>query len=386
MKVLVVCGSYPPIKCGVGDYANILYSKMAEKVDITVLTSKTVSNDNMRGIKILNVVEKWKGFGLIRFILRLIKKEKYDLVHFQFPTSEYVSNSIAFYVFLPLILRLKRIKVIYTIHEYSDNRWISKVLRKPAIYMSNRIVVVEDRFKFDIFKHNKLINKNKIEVVHIGPNIPHSSLSCEESEELRSLVLENRQNQITRIVSYFGFINLSKRLDVLLNAFAELKKENRLLTLLLIIGEFNSDKCPPEYFKELQRIIDDNHLKENIYVTNFVEAEHVGDYFKISDAAILLFKNGASVRNGSLLAAQQEGLSIITTKPINNLDYFKTEQFKLVENEVDQVKSALLDLQNNPVQKYEAYGMSRWDDIVEQHLKIYLDVLGEKNERHQIKG
>lgn len=379
MKILVICGSFPPVKCGVGDYAYTLYNKMADKADITVLTSKKACSDNTTNIKVLNIIDKWRGLSLIRTVLRIIKKEKIDLVHFQFPTVEYGKFSFALFIMLPIILRLKRIRVVYTFHEYSNNRWVSKLLRKPAIYMSNKIIVVDDGFKPDIYARNRLINKRKIDVVHIGSNIPKSTLSDERLMELRKTILDNTSNHITNIIAYFGFINVAKRMDILFNALAQLKKEGKLSTMLLIIGEFNSEKCPVELFEELQNIIEKNQLREYIHVTGYIDATHVGDYLKLSDAAVLLFKNGVSVRNGSMLAAQQEGLRIITTKPSANIDYFENDQFRLVENDVEQVMQEILDLQSHPVDKYNFNNVADWDDIVARHLEIYSDVLKGKN-------
>ncbi len=371
MKVLVICGSFPPIRCGVGDYANVLYNNMAEKVDVTVLTSKDAKVMNSSNLKVINSIDKWKGLSLIKAILKEIKKGKYDLVHFQFPTSEYVESSIMLFIILPLILRLKGIKVVYTIHEYSNNRWISKVLRKPAIYCSNSIIVVEDAFKGDIIKRNKLINKKKINIIHIGANVPKSTKSNEEIVSLRNKILSDKHTGIERIVGYFGFINVAKRMDVILQAFAELKNENKLRTLLLIIGEFNSEKCPQELFDELKNIVIQNGLEDYIYVTGYVEDREVGDYFMASDVALLLFKNGVSVRNGSMLAAKQEGKKIITTRPTSNFDYFDNEQFVLIENEVEMVKSEILRIQDNEQEKFNQGNDDPWDAIVQKHLDIY---------------
>ncbi|MBD5100774.1 MAG: glycosyltransferase [Clostridiales bacterium] len=375
MKVLVVCGSFPPIKCGVGDYANVLYNKMADKIDVTVLTSKNADVPTDSKVKIINSIEKWKGYSLYKAILKEIKRGKYDLVHFQFPTSEYVNSSIMLFIVLPIILKLRGIKVVYTIHEYSNNRWISKVLRKPAIYCSNRIIVVEDAFKSDILKRNKLINKNKINIIHIGANVPKSTKTKDEILCLRNKILTDRRVGIEKIVGYFGFINVSKRLDIILQAFAELKNENKLKSLLLIIGEFNSEKCPQELFDELQNIIKNNELEDYIYITGYVEDLEVGDYLKASDATVFLFKNGVSVRNGSMLAAQQEGRTIITTRPTNNLEYFDNGQFRLVENDVETVKAEILRAQDNPTENFIQNDNDPWDAIVHKHIEIYEELV-----------
>lgn len=374
MKILLISGSYPPIKCGVGDYTYMLCNELAKEHDISVLTSKNAYSGNS-GITVLNRISTWKGIKLVREIVREIKKGEYDIVHFQFPTSEYVRTSFAFYVLLPIILKLKRIKTVYTIHEYSNNSYISKLMRKPAIYCSKRVIVVESSFKQEIIKRNKFINKNKIRVINIGSNIPKSTASFEQVKKLRFSIL-NEQNQNNIIIAYFGFVNEAKCLDIILKALGELKCENNLKSTFLIIGEFNDRKCNSVMYERLVNIIKSYGLDDNIYITGYVENNKVGDYFRAADVALLLFKNGVSLRNGSMLAAQQEGIKIITSVPKYDFEYFNNKQFCLIENEVEQVKNEIVNIQNEGVMRYNKNEFVQWHNIACEHIQLYKDLIG----------
>jgi glycosyltransferase involved in cell wall biosynthesis len=379
MKVLVISGSYHPIKCGVGDYTKILCEKLAEKIDVSVLTSNKASAENNSNVTILNKIESWKGIKLLHIILREIKRSGYDLVHFQFPTTEYIKNSIAFYIVLPIILRIKRIKVVYTLHEYGDNSWISKLLRKPAIMFSNRVIIVDDKFKSELFKNNKCISKKKVSIIHIGANVPKSTSSSEDIVNLRQHILTKVDSRCNKIIAYFGFINEGKCVDILLEAMACLKHKGLLTSMLLIVGEFNGEKCSAQFYEKLVSIIKQNNLEKFIYVTGYVADKDVGNYLIASDIACLLFKRGVSIRNGSVLAAQQEGIPIITSKPTYDFDMFKSKQFILVDNNVEQVENAILDFQSSTQNREKFNTIDMWEEAVEKHIELYHDLIANEN-------
>lgn len=375
MKILFISGTFPPIKCGVGDYTYMLCKELAKGQNISVLTSKEAKLSDLN-IEVKNFISSWKGISIIRNVVREIKKDNYDIVHFQFPTSKYVRKSICFHLLLPLILRLKGIKVVYTIHEYSNNSFISKLVRKSAIYFSNRVIVVEESFREEILKRNRFINKNKLKVINIGSNIAKSYATNQQIIDLRKQILLKKMCSYSKIIAYFGFINEAKCFDIVLKAFGELKRIGKLDSLLLIIGDFNSDKCSKSLFVDLASIISNYGIDENIFVTGYVDNDMVGDYLRVADGALLLFKNGASVRNGSILAAQQEGLKIITSIPNEkNLKYFNNNQFFLVENNVEQIMRAIIDLQDNKMEFNNQSNVAEWSFIASEHIKLYENML-----------
>lgn len=364
MKILIISGSYPPIKCGVGDYTYILANKLSENADVTVLTSIDAGCHVDGKVTVKNVVKKWSGLYVVKTILKEIKNCKYDVVHIQFPTVKYKRNSIANYVFLPFILRLKKVKVVYTLHEYSNNSKLSKAVRIPSILCANRIVIVDNLFQKELFEKFKR-RKDKIRYINIGANVERSSATDLEIGLLRKTLKRGDE----KLLAHFGFVNRSKRLDLILKAMAELKNEGRLNSRLVLVGEFSEECCGKELYSELNSIITENCLKDNITVTGYVES-NVGDYFRASDSAIMLFNNGVSVRNGSVLAAQQEGVRIITSKPVRDINVFGN-QFYYVENTVESVKESIISVQNEGVKVYEIGDAFSWDVIKDKHLSVY---------------
>ena len=367
-NVLIISGSYPKIKCGVGDYTNVLYSYLNNKeinknYNFEILTSNKAIN--FYNPKIHNIIKKWSGFYIIKTILKFAKN--YDIVHFEFPSAEYNSKSFAFYVLLPVLLRFKKIKVVYTFHEYSNNTRISKLVRVPAIRCSNKIITVDMQFYNEI--NHKFKCQNNLYYIPIGPNVEKSTILISEIKEKRNVILN--KYKVAKIISYFGFIDESKCMYETLLSLGKLKEEGKLDSVLLIIGEFNQNKCSKEYYNLLVECIEKYNLKENILITGYLESNEVGNYLKISDAALLLYKNGISLRNGSMLAAYQENIPIITSKNSQENDFFKQKNFVLISNGIDSICNAIMNLQEGKFSPCENNTPISWKNIAQEHIKVY---------------
>ena len=90
MRILLVSGSYPPHRCGVGDYVYQLAKTLSENktLEIAVLTS-VIRNVNInRNVKVFNCMTSWKIRDLFQ-ALSVVRQFKPDIVHIQYPTQGY---------------------------------------------------------------------------------------------------------------------------------------------------------------------------------------------------------------------------------------------------------------------------------------------------------
>lgn len=181
----------------------------------------------------------------------------------------------------------------------------------PSFLFANEIIVVDPQFEVDIKKIP--LCKKKVRTIRIGSNIVPSVAPNDKIIELHnSLVKDNM-----KLMSYFGFINEYKCFLELVEAIKHLKDAGKLKSKLVVIGEL---KESDEYHKKVLEKIREYNLDNDIIVTGYLK-DSVGDYLKASDFAVLPFYYGISVRNGSFLAAYQEGIDIITTKGDKNFPY-----------------------------------------------------------------
>ena len=368
IKVLIICGSFPPIKCGVGDYTSRLAESLADNgAEVTVLTSdKSMTLEYGSKYNIKNCISKWNGINLLKSVLKEAGKG-YDIVHIQFPSIIYTDSKINW--LLPLFLRLIGKKVIYTFHEYYNS-----YSRLAAVIFSNQIVVVDKFFEQEINRQYKNLMNKKINLIKIGSSIPKSNLSNEKIVNLRKNILENQNcaDGISKIISYFGFMNSNKKIELTLKAMGNLKRKEKLYSLFMIIGDFYAvNRDMQIYQQQLKEIIKNEKLEKYVYITGFQQDNCVGDFLCASDAAILLFDNGVSARNSSFLAVIQENIPVITTKP--RISDFYGEGVFFINNKIDEIEECILKLQDDIL--LDNVHIDRktisWDEIAKKHISVY---------------
>ena len=363
MKVAFITGAMPPAKCGVGDYTDVLISNLVnEGVDIHVITNVEYGEIN-KLYTLHNVVKKWYCFNFFKTVISTLKKTGCELVHIQYPTISY--KAFIEINLLPILLRFFGYKVVYTIHEYSQRPFLSRVRRWPSIFGSNKVIVVEELFKKDIIKIPFFkFSKRKIEVINIGSNIPKSSLSLKEIQNLKNSLFNDYKGLVA---SYFGFINENKEFLITIETMGNLKKTNKLFFKLLIISQLDIEDS---YQKEVIDLIKKFDLEDNIKITGFIPKENVGNYIACSDFAISLFSKGLSVRNGSFLALYQEGIKVITSLPINEYPINLENVIYIKKNTVFNLENALFEILKTSLNK-DFQQITDWKGISKRHISIY---------------
>jgi glycosyltransferase involved in cell wall biosynthesis len=115
------------------------------------------------------------------------------------------------------------------------------------------------------------------------------------------------------LVAYFGLLSRSKGADLLVEALAQLDP-NRPWRLLIIGG---SATAPADiaFAAELEAQITRLGLDQRVIRTGHVDAASVSAHLLAADCAALPFRDGASLRRGSLLAALAHGCPLLTTTP-----------------------------------------------------------------------
>ena len=135
MKILLISPSYPPVVCGVGDYAsNLAYSLKESSIEVEVCSSSSDSE---------LVLESWSVLSLSR-IVRFVKASKADIVHFQHPTS--ITPSVGFQLLLPIAIRLlTKASCVITVHEYEQRySWLSRLRTRLLCRLYKNVIVSTD--------------------------------------------------------------------------------------------------------------------------------------------------------------------------------------------------------------------------------------------------
>lgn len=381
MKVLLICGSLPPARCGVGDYTHTLANAMFDiGIDVSVMTSVEM-NPQFAKYKVLNCITQWGGKTLLKEIDEYLKGE-YDIVHFELPFLALKRENVFSVFGLPYILRKYSKKLVCTLHEYSGKGW-KRFLRKlecfPIISLSDAVFVVEPKFRTEI----SMIFKNKnIYFVQIHANVHKTSASDLELKTLYDGLIKNNP-QVDNVISSFGFVASNKKVDVVLEALNILKNKGELKSIFVICGELDSTvEKVKEYQDRLKQYIIDNELSDYVYITGYLKEQEVGKYLKASDMAVLLYEEGASVRHGACLAVLQEGVQLITSGK-QNQELFSTDdipqgQIILVENDPVKLSQQLIKLQGNRNTYIVSDNVFSPLATAEKHRDLYEKILGER--------
>jgi glycosyltransferase involved in cell wall biosynthesis len=138
----------------------------------------------------------------------------------------------------------------------------------------------------------------------------------------------------TFLIAFFGFLNHSKGLDTLLYALRE-ARDNNVPAKLVFIGDRTGTADPTNtaYAQQIDVLIKELHLSDHITETGFVSASDVSAYFTASDGVALPFRDGASYRRGTLMAAIEHGCAIITTYPETDTSGIDEAHFQLIPPE-----------------------------------------------------
>ena len=123
----------------------------------------------------------------------------------------------------------------------------------------------------------------------------------------------------SRLVAYFGFIHLAKRVELLFEVADPLQHH------LVLVGELNSED---EYHKRILYLINRQPWIGKVTVTGFLPAEEAGRILAAADAVVLPFRDGGGIWNTSIHASLAQGTFVLTTSREQH-GYDCTEQYLL---------------------------------------------------------
>lgn len=404
MRVLFITGEFPPMQGGVGDCTNEIAKGLAALgAEVRVLTSTQVggrqtagSSDLIRNSQfaILPVIKKW-NWACLRAVTRIAREFTPDVVHIQYQTGAFGMHPAI--NFLPRYFRprpgdveraprrglVPRPRVVTTFHDLRVpylfpkagrvREWVTRELARS----SDTVVATNDE------DYSKLVtfNLRLLTLIPIGSNISTTPPPDFERAAWRAR-LGAAENET--LLCYFGFLNESKGGETLVRALAQVHRAK----LLMIGGQVSaSDPTNAAYLAQVKALITESGLTDRVLWTDYTPPEIVTANFYASDICVLPYRDGASYRRGTLMAALAHGMAIVTTAPhvIGAIHESPLSQLRDGEN-------CLLVPPDNPtalaaaIQRAAASPELRarigagarelarhftWDKIAQQHLELY---------------
>ncbi len=370
---------------GVGAFTQELSRALTELGhDVFVFTdhrAKDAQNDDPAHITA--DAHTW-GWGTLSRIRRWAQAQQLDVINIQYQAAAY--NMAAFIHVLPI--RIDHACVVTTFHDLLVPYLFPKAgpLRYQAVLTLARSsdgVIVTNRGDEERLAAEKSIAS--LRHIPIGSNIK-PNIPPDYNRAVWRAALGFSEQDI--VVGYFGFLNASKGIDTLLQA-VRIARNNDLPVKLLMIGGRTGTSDPANiiYAQEVDQMVVELGLLDHIHWTGFVDSAAVSGHLMAADMIALPYRDGASFRRGSLLAALAHGCTIITTYPEMDMpDLCGDEHARLIPPDSPTTLAlAIEDLADNPKLRQEmganAFRLAQqftWDRIAQRSAAYFEELVAQK--------
>jgi glycosyltransferase involved in cell wall biosynthesis len=381
--VAMVVGSYPPMPCGVGDYAAVLCRHLATQgLKIHVITSRGAADGPAppTGVTVHADQPGWSIWRLGK-LTRKLKEINPDVVHVQYPSSGFGKGLGP--AFLPSRLDAASFypPVVATIHEYRISHYLRRMASRALAHDSEGLIF-PCQFEKDIFfKLNRSIERMEkpARVIPVGPSLPPSP---KMSDEMRAQRRDARRREWgiydnRPIFFHFGLPSPSKGIDDLLLALGKLSRED-FDHHLVIAGRFEPET--DSFHRFIRSVTMKLGLMSSTTFLGMVPPEEVGDIMNACDVGLFPFRDGVSLRRTSWIAALIEDLPTITTEPVEELPGLAESSIvRLVpRRNISALATAILEIGSNPkILENMRAGDNRlkarfsWPDIASRTIDFY---------------
>jgi glycosyltransferase involved in cell wall biosynthesis len=381
MRVLFLTGEFPPMQGGVGDCTNeIARALVALGAEVRVLTSTRAVSGQRSAVEVSPIIERWDWMNL-RVLARVIRDVAPDIAHIQYQTGAFGMHPAI--DFAPRLLKSRATKFVVTFHDLRVpylfpkagrvREWVTRELARS----SDAVIATND----DDYLKLETLNLKLLTLIPIGSNILITESPNYQRAAWRAR-LGVRDDET--LLCYFGFLNESKGGETLVRALALVPNAK----LVMIGGQVGaSDPTNRAYLAHIKSLISNLQLSDRVLWTDFTPPEIVTANFRAADLCVLPYRDGASYRRGTLMAALAHGCAIVTTSVASRQAPVASKLPQLSDSE-----NCLLVPPDDPraladaIQRVAAAPELRakigagaralaqhftWDKIARQHLELY---------------
>jgi alpha-maltose-1-phosphate synthase len=222
-KILFITPRYPPTIIGGGEISlKILAEKLAEVLDVTVLSLDGNIKEKINGVKITRKTFRKGILGNLSLLCYLLKIQKeYDLIH---------GYNMFFYHYLGLLSCLIRKPVFVTLNNIPDyNRYISHQYQSNIKRSLKYFFIERIAFKISL---SESLRKHYVDIgfkerkINVIPNML--------DEKVISVAQVDRFKTNKLRIVYVGMLYRQKGVDILIRAFKKCLDEGIKATLTVV--------------------------------------------------------------------------------------------------------------------------------------------------------
>jgi glycosyltransferase involved in cell wall biosynthesis len=379
MKVCFV-SAYPPNKGNLAEYGYYLVNKLIKNNlvnELIVLANYTSNSNRIEKFDKLKIIRCWKNnsFTIPLDVLKALKRENPDLVHFNLHMMSWGKNKISNFLgaITPYLVKvLLRKKVVVTLHNIVEATNLEELgisknkitlffasIATKFLLKADKIVVTLERFRRILEKKYKADNVMRILHGTLGRRVKKLRVGG-------------------KTILTFGFWRKNKNLPLLIDVFRELSKKDRNVKLI-VAG--SSHPNFPGYLENLREMYG---KMENIIFTGYVPENKLQTLFTSSTVIVLPYATATGTSGVVHLAIsygkpiivsdlpeirepmKEENLELILV-PKNDKKALRKAIWKVLINENLQRKIARKNLES--AKKYSFLNISK------EYIKIYKELL-----------
>lgn len=312
-RVLLVSAEYPPQPGGVGDYTALLATHLTDiGVTVIVLTSGSGTVRSDGAVRVHAAVERW-GWQIGPIVREMAREVGAEIVHLQYQTGMYGMHPAINALPAPrTVRRFAHASFVTTLHDVRHPYLFPKAgpVRAQATRLlaraSDAVIATNGADNTMLARWNA-----RTHLVPIGSNIP-AAVHIDRAAVRARYGIE----QSSALLTTFGLLNHSKGIDTVIEALALLRAGGTNAHLLLVgAGAGTNDPTNVETERQLAARCNERGVTPFVSRTGELPAADVAAVLVASDVCLQPYRDGASPRRGSLLAALTQGIPIVTTAP-----------------------------------------------------------------------
>jgi glycosyltransferase involved in cell wall biosynthesis len=357
---LLISGSLPPMRCGVGDYTASLATALGRCDDtaVAVLTDTAATPVPPDfDFEVFPVADGWRMADVIR-IAKVARRWNPDVVHIQYPTQGYRHRYLPW--LLPALFSIANVPIVQTWHEYHLEPARRTLLNAV---LGGGLIAVRPNYKATMPNwYRWLIRRKHFAFIPNASAIPKVRLSKAE----RLAIHSHFALPTDRLLVYFGFAYPPKRVELLFEIADPLHDH------LVLICDLNSEV---EYHKELLDRVSQEPWIGKVTVTGYLPVGEVARLLGAADAVILPFRDGGGMWNTSIHAAVTQGAFVLTTaREQHGYDSARNVYYARPDDLAD-MSCALRTHAGSRAPEIDGDPPSEWEAIAAAHRALYASVL-----------
>lgn len=357
MRILLVTGSFPPMRCGVGDYCLQLANALAvdASVQVGVVTSTLATGAEVNdGVEVFPVINRWTILEAQR-IVKVIKSWAPDVVHIQYPSQGYREGFLPWV--LPLIAFIMGKKIVQTWHEGYSRRDAPRLILKAIV--PSCLVFVRPRYVESLHPQLRwVLWRKKTEFIPNASAIPRADLDLDQLSEIKQLYAKGQK----RLVAFFGFVYPHKGVDLLFE-IADPASDH-----IVIAGPIDASSI---YGKEILRKASAEAWRGKVTIAGFLLPKDAASLLACADAVVLPFRTGGGEWNTSIHGAVLNGTFVITTSLVENGFSKKRNVYYANVDHVLEMKAALEKYGGRKRDRDFSFDQGGWVEIANRHYLMY---------------